>query len=155
MQLPEKLVYQIKVIKPSYPSLILWDMCQKWGLFTNNTIQQVRKTTLFMIFIYSRGHQFLLHLQPLVVATSANARDSMHPYASRHASQTQTLGIESLKWLIWQSYTSTSNMAPEMILTSLLFLTLSKTIEWGIPTSHAVGTTLYGTTFKMLQKGRK
>jgi len=81
MQLPEKLGDQIEIITPSYPSLILWDMCQEWDLCTNNIIHPAWRTTLFMLLKRKRRHQLPLHLQRLVIATSAEARDTMHLYA--------------------------------------------------------------------------
>jgi len=46
-QLLEKLADVTKVIIPSYPPLILWDMCHVWDLCTNNTTQSARRTISF------------------------------------------------------------------------------------------------------------
>jgi len=43
MQLLGKLANPTKVIIPSYPPLILWDICQEWDLCSNNITQLMRR----------------------------------------------------------------------------------------------------------------
>jgi len=129
MQLPEKLADQTKVIIPSYPPLILWDMCQEWDLCINNTTQAARRTISFTILKHRKKRQFLLHPLPLVGTTSAKARDTMHQHGRQNARQTQTWGIESCHQPIWQRYTSILTTASKMTATSISLLTWTKMIE--------------------------
>jgi len=155
MQLPEKVGDQIKVITHSYPPLILWDMCKECDLCTNNTTQPASRITLFLILKYRRRRQFLLYPLPLIVATSAKARDTMHHHVRQNARQMQTSGIESYQQPVWQRYNSISKTAPKMIPTSISLLTLTKIIEWGMPISYASGYAPCTASSTMLQKGRK
>jgi len=155
MQLPEKLVDQTKVIIPFYSLLILWDMCQEWDWCNNNITHLTRRTTTIKTLKHRRRSQFPLHLLPLVGATSPNASDTMHQHARQNASQTQTSDIESCQQPIWQRYTSISTKALKMTLTSISLLTLTKMIEWGMPTSHASGYAPCRASSTTLQKERK